>query len=790
MARKGALFIVADGMGGHAAGEVASEIAVDAVTNVYYQDDSDDAATSLLHAIKRANALIHQRAAENMLRSGMGTTCVAAVLRGSTAYIANVGDSRAYIVRGGTVRQISQDHSWVAEQVRAGLLTEEQARTHAQRNVITRCLGTQSDVDIDVFPEPLEENDALLLCSDGLSGLVSDDEIQRIVEQAVPQESVYHLIERANENGGPDNITAIVIRVQEVGWEPPGQRRPAFVGGREVGEDTAVLGMLPGGAAASTMVGDRNGAAGYPLRLSSGPLTSPDSITAPQPALQRRGSRNRLFYPTLALVVLLIVAAVGTGAYYLFHGSNGVSVDQSLQNTQTLITKASREVATNPTQALHDLSTAQSTLHGLQSQGSSLTSTQHQKLTSLQTSLTGVVQSAITSYNQQSSITTVLCSTTPPVLNTGSTGVQQVQVTSVQTSPSGTSQLYALGIDGRGGKKVYQVSNTSLTPVSNLPLPTNAPQVIGIAGNGTQLIMLSSSTSSGTGTNTSTKSPSYYLSAYTPGLRPAGQNVSIPSVVVTAQTGQTPTQVVASGQDVFVIFTSSSSTTFSIQNYTIARGKFSTKPVSESLSASNAVVSVAAFPNKQLFILLADGSINSLQFTGSGDSLSGVSIAHAIPSPLPTGGSVTPAFTVLTPVPTIPAIAQHGKQPLSIGASTISTLVAVKSGNTQHLYVMDAEAHRILDFTENASPTAGATPGSSGGSPGTGGGAIGTATPAVSPVVGFTLVGQYVSPALFSQLKSMAAAPDDSAWYIVGQGSSSSTLNLITIQAGSQVTCK
>lgn len=151
MARKGALFIVADGMGGHAAGEVASEIAVDTITNVYYQDDNDDVTTSLLHAIKRANALIHQRAAENMLRSGMGTTCVAAVLRGNMAYIANVGDSRAYLVRGSQVKQISQDHSWVGEQVRAGLLTEEQARTHAQRNVITRSLGTQPDVEIDIF---------------------------------------------------------------------------------------------------------------------------------------------------------------------------------------------------------------------------------------------------------------------------------------------------------------------------------------------------------------------------------------------------------------------------------------------------------------------------------------------------------------------------------------------------------------------------------------------------------------------------------------------------------------
>jgi serine/threonine protein phosphatase PrpC len=150
----------------------------------------------------------------------MGTTCVAAVLRGNMAYIANVGNSRAYLVRKGQVKQVSQDHSWVAEQVRAGLLTEDQARTHAQRNVITRSLGTQADVEIDVFHEQLEEKDLLVLCTDGLSDLVGDDEILRIVDQSTPQESVYHLVEIANAKGGPDNITAIVILVLNVGIEP------------------------------------------------------------------------------------------------------------------------------------------------------------------------------------------------------------------------------------------------------------------------------------------------------------------------------------------------------------------------------------------------------------------------------------------------------------------------------------------------------------------------------------------------------------------------------------------
>src|ERR1700730_15938018 len=385
MAMKGALFIVADGMGGHAAGEVASEIAVDTVSNAYYMDDNEDVTTPLLHAIKRANSLIHQRASENMLRSGMGTTCVAAVLRGNMAYIANVGDSRAYLVRHGQIKQVSQDHSWVAEQVRAGLLTEDQARTHAQRNVITRCLGTQSDVEIDVFPEAIEEKDALILCTDGLSaGQVSDDEIRKIVDQTAPQESVYHLVERANENGGPDNITAIVVSVQEVGLEPPGVRRPVPVGGRETGEDTTLLGLPPGSPAPLAAAFCHTRAPSNPLRYPSGPLLSPDTIvTAPQPVLQvpQRG-RSRLFYPTLAILTLLILAAIGGGGYLYVKNTTSVNVAQDLQRAQSSIAKANGEVSTSPTTALHDLASAQTTLRSLQ-QNTSLTNDQHQKVLGL-----------------------------------------------------------------------------------------------------------------------------------------------------------------------------------------------------------------------------------------------------------------------------------------------------------------------------------------------------------------------------------------------------------------------
>ncbi len=215
MARKGALLIVADGLGGHDKGEVASEMVVSEVSKLYYEDDrSNDAASSLLQAIQQANTSLYNGSiADGMAERVMGTTCTAAVLLGEHAYIANVGDSRAYLVRQGQVQQVSLDHSWVAEQVRAGFLTAEQARGHIQRNVITRCMGAHLDVEVDVFTEMVQAGDTLVLCSDGLSNVVSDEVIGAIVQQYGPQEGATHLVALANENGGPDNITAIIARL-------------------------------------------------------------------------------------------------------------------------------------------------------------------------------------------------------------------------------------------------------------------------------------------------------------------------------------------------------------------------------------------------------------------------------------------------------------------------------------------------------------------------------------------------------------------------------------------------
>src|SRR5262249_33717230 len=168
LAEKGALFVVCDGMGGHAAGEVASELAVETIRDAYYAEAPTDIITGITNAIGEANQTIYNYAHEHPELTGMGTTCVALVVHGGRAYVVNIGDSRAYIVRKGTMRQVSLDHSWVAEQVRAGILSESQARTHAHRNVITRSLGTQMNVSGDIFIETLADGDRVLLCSDGL----------------------------------------------------------------------------------------------------------------------------------------------------------------------------------------------------------------------------------------------------------------------------------------------------------------------------------------------------------------------------------------------------------------------------------------------------------------------------------------------------------------------------------------------------------------------------------------------------------------------------------------------
>lgn len=209
--RKGIICLVADGMGGHQAGEVASKQAVEFVTQQYYSDVTHDVGTSLVRAFRAANRLIYEQAQADPTRAGMGTTLVGAVILGKKVYVANVGDSRAYLIGSKGPMQITEDHSWVGEQVRAGLLTQEQARQHPQRNLVTRALGPAASVEVDLFEGTLAEGDSLVLCSDGLSNYVNGNEIEQAVRGHPPQEAIRSLIETAKERGGADNITVLIV---------------------------------------------------------------------------------------------------------------------------------------------------------------------------------------------------------------------------------------------------------------------------------------------------------------------------------------------------------------------------------------------------------------------------------------------------------------------------------------------------------------------------------------------------------------------------------------------------
>ena len=214
-ARKGAIYLVADGMGGHQAGEVASRGAVETAIERYYADTSRDVGKSLVRAVQAANRQIHAQAQTDPSKSGMGTTLVAAVILGRKVYVANVGDSRAYLINRASMAQITEDHSWVEEQVRAGLLTPEQAKRHPQRNLVTRALGSKPSVDVDLFEGEVSTGDAILLCSDGLTGRVEDHEIAAIVRDHSPNEAARLLVAAANERGGSDNITVLIVSTEK-----------------------------------------------------------------------------------------------------------------------------------------------------------------------------------------------------------------------------------------------------------------------------------------------------------------------------------------------------------------------------------------------------------------------------------------------------------------------------------------------------------------------------------------------------------------------------------------------
>jgi PPM family protein phosphatase len=221
------LFVVADGMGGHAGGEYASAIAVNTVEEIVTSlevdgvelgpstDPVDVARHKLVHAIRLAGRRIYEKAKEQPEYHGMGTTAVVLLIEEGKAFVAHVGDSRVYLLRDGRIEQLTEDHSLIAEKLRHGLLTPDEARNHRMRNVITRSLGYQEDVPVDLKVQPVRTGDQFLLCSDGLSGNVSPEEMAEALGKFRPQEAARSLIDMACERGGDDNITTVIARVED-----------------------------------------------------------------------------------------------------------------------------------------------------------------------------------------------------------------------------------------------------------------------------------------------------------------------------------------------------------------------------------------------------------------------------------------------------------------------------------------------------------------------------------------------------------------------------------------------
>ena len=221
------LFLVADGMGGHAAGEIASRIAVDSISEFILHTKEDDgtwphaydehfkrSTNRLMAAVRMANTRVLEAMRKDARLRGMGTTVVACLADEGTVSVAHVGDSRAYLIREGQLSRITNDHSWVFEQVQAGMLTEAEAEKHPLRNVITRALGGALQVTPDASEIEAQAGDVYLLCSDGLTGMVPENEILRVVTSSDGdlQKACQQLIDLANERGGLDNVTAVLVK--------------------------------------------------------------------------------------------------------------------------------------------------------------------------------------------------------------------------------------------------------------------------------------------------------------------------------------------------------------------------------------------------------------------------------------------------------------------------------------------------------------------------------------------------------------------------------------------------
>lgn len=213
LASRGQIYLVCDGMGGHAAGQIASELTAKTFIDVYLHHPASEASVAMAAAVAAANRFVCDVGRATPSRRGMGTTLSGLILLQDRAYVVQVGDSRIYRMRQGELLMMTQDHTWVDEQIRAGVLTAEEAEKHPYRHVLTRAIGTEGDVQPDIEAHDLKPGDLFMLCSDGVINHVADERIGELMSEGAPSEMAWRLVGEALTGGGSDNTTVLIVRV-------------------------------------------------------------------------------------------------------------------------------------------------------------------------------------------------------------------------------------------------------------------------------------------------------------------------------------------------------------------------------------------------------------------------------------------------------------------------------------------------------------------------------------------------------------------------------------------------
>jgi serine/threonine protein phosphatase PrpC len=677
---RGALFVVCDGMGGHAAGEIASQLGAETIRDAYYSAPEKDIINALAHAVDQANHAIYSHAREHPELTGMGTTCVTLVLAGGRAYIVNIGDSRAYVVRNGKLRQVTQDHSWVAEQVRVGLLTEEQARSHSHRNVITRSLGTQPNVTADLFIETMRDGDRLLLCSDGLHGYVDEAAIQReMTGQGEPGAAAKRLIDLANENGGPDNITALVIHLLETP-EPVGDLD--LPNATPTGED-GVTQPLP-------VVSERP----HPVSARSKKVKS-------RPVVARSRGPARVFSGLLTIAALLAVAA---GVWYYFFGPLAMQraatahAQQEITHAQQTILSAASQ---DPEAAFAALSRERQALVDAANDPNADESVRQQARAFLNNEFAAAVQSAAQRYTAAARIKTVPADSmigyqgntcTPPG---GSAPIQLNKADALatvapppvpaQTKPGGppppAPAQYLYLISSGTLYRVAAPADGSLVPQAGalaciaMPVP-DVSSVLSVAGDGTVIYGLAYYTNS-----------AYAVFSITPDASVPNAPVAFKvenRFTVPTTNGEKPTHLAESGGTFYVTYGAGANGQAGV--FVFSGDLTTPKNVKLDHEATSAVATTGP-----LYLLLSDGTLGQLD---SGQTYKPLPVK----APQPLTGFDPSTYVAATPAPTpVTAADASGTR-----FATTSVLSA-DPGSPTHLYLADVTGDRILRFTASAS---------------------------------------------------------------------------------------